>query len=317
MACGHSRRPRKRNFEHTFAGVAPVEFSREPRGAEVLPCRPKRSFPSRPAERNSCSEDPKCTPEAFLKSQSDLQILFRSLHQMTDVEESRMLKTAESVARDKSIKSLNRAEVSAGSSSFSSEKIDPDPDEISQFRVALTNAAQQNHLPSFFPYLHRLLEHPTVASGTFSFARHCPTIQTRVSRLTDAQFLKPLLHAVGPRVRSMLQNMQVESCMDAFAILMRMTGTGAIRRAKVQSSLVDLRADTMDARLLLPSAIEQRERELGELGQGVKPEDKLLYPYSALCKTSGSAAASAQGIYDPYRDGVVPLERARLRSSMS
>ena len=35
----------------------------------------------------------------------DLQILFRSLHQVTDVEESRMLKTAESVARDKSIKS--------------------------------------------------------------------------------------------------------------------------------------------------------------------------------------------------------------------
>ena len=97
----------------------------------------------------------------------DLQILFRSLHQMTDVEESRMLKTAESVARDKSIKSLNRAEVSAGSSSLSSEKIDLDPDEISQSRVALTNAAQQNHLPSFLPHLHSLLEHPTVASGTF------------------------------------------------------------------------------------------------------------------------------------------------------
>ena len=235
----------------------------------------------------------------------DLQILYRSLHQMTDVEESRMLKTAESVARDKSIKSLNRAEPSASSSSLSSEKIDPDPDEISQFRVALTNAAQQNHLPSFSSYLHRLLEHPTVASGTFSFARHCPTIQTRVSRLTGAQFLKPLLHAVGPRVRGMLMNMQVESSMDAFAILMRMTGTGAIRRAKVQSSLVDMRADTMDARLLLPSAIEQRERELGELGQGFKPEDKLMYLYSAPSKSSGSAAVSAQGIYDLYLDGVV------------
>ena len=249
------------------------------------------------------------TADPLHRQTCDLEILYRSLHQMTDVEESRMLKTAESVARDKSIKSLNRAEVSAGSSSLSSEKIDLDPDEISRFRVALTNAAQQNHLPSFFPYLHRLLEHPTVASGTFSFARHCPTIQTRVSRFTDAQFLKPLLHAVGPRVRSMLVNMQVESCMDGFAILMRMTGTGSIRRAKVLSSLVHMRADTMDARLLLPSAIEQRERELGELGQNLKPEDKLMYLYSALSASSGSVAASAQGIYELYRDGVVPLER--------
>ena len=97
--------------------------------------------------------------------------------------------------------------------------------------------------------------------------------------------------------------------MDGFAILMRMSGTGAIRRAEVQSSLVHMRADTMSARLLLPSTLEQRERELSELGQNLKPEDKLLYLYSALSKSGGPTAASVQGIYDLYRDGVVTLER--------
>ena len=78
-----------------------------------------------------------------------LRSLLHSLHLMSDVEESRMLKTAESIGRDKSIKSLARTEASTASTSLGdgTDKIAVDPDEISYFRVALSNAADQSNLP--------------------------------------------------------------------------------------------------------------------------------------------------------------------------
>ena len=72
MACGHSRRPRKKNLEHNFAGFAPIEHSRE------LEDRTLASQAVLGSE-NRAPKTRKCTLEAPLESQSDPQILFRGL----------------------------------------------------------------------------------------------------------------------------------------------------------------------------------------------------------------------------------------------
>ena len=72
MACGHSRRPRKENLEHNFAGFAPIEHSRELGDRTLASQAVLRSESRAPKTR-------KCTLEAPLESQSDPQILFRGL----------------------------------------------------------------------------------------------------------------------------------------------------------------------------------------------------------------------------------------------
>ena len=72
MACGHSRRPRKKNLEHNFAGFAPIEHSRELEDRTLASRAVLRSESRAPKTR-------KCTLEAPLESQSDPQILFRGL----------------------------------------------------------------------------------------------------------------------------------------------------------------------------------------------------------------------------------------------
>ena len=72
MACGHSRRPRKKNLEHNFAGFAPIgqfgEFGDRTLASQAV----LRSESRGPKTR-------KCTLEIPLESQSDPQILFRGL----------------------------------------------------------------------------------------------------------------------------------------------------------------------------------------------------------------------------------------------
>ena len=72
MACGHSRRPRKKNLEHNFAGFAPIEHFGEFEGRTLASQAVLRSESRAPKTR-------KCTLEAPLESQSDPQILFRGL----------------------------------------------------------------------------------------------------------------------------------------------------------------------------------------------------------------------------------------------
>ena len=72
MACGHSRRPRKKNLEHNFAGFAHIEHSRELETRTLASQAVLRSENRAPKTR-------KCTLEARLGSQSDPQILFRGL----------------------------------------------------------------------------------------------------------------------------------------------------------------------------------------------------------------------------------------------
>ena len=72
MACGHSRRPRKKNLEHNFAGFAPIEHFGEFEDRTLASQAVLRSESRAPKTR-------KCTLEAPLESQSDPQILFRGL----------------------------------------------------------------------------------------------------------------------------------------------------------------------------------------------------------------------------------------------
>ena len=72
MACGHSRRPRKKNLEHNFAGFAHIEHSRELESRTLASQAVLRSESRAPKTR-------KCTLEAPLESQSDPQIFFRGL----------------------------------------------------------------------------------------------------------------------------------------------------------------------------------------------------------------------------------------------
>ena len=72
MACGHSRRPRKKNLEHNFAGFAPIEHFGEFEDRTLASQAVLRSESRGPKTR-------KCTLEAPLESQSDPQILFRGL----------------------------------------------------------------------------------------------------------------------------------------------------------------------------------------------------------------------------------------------
>ena len=72
MACGHSRRPRKKNLEHNFAGFAPIEHFGEFEDRTLASQAVPRSESRAPKTR-------KCTLEAPLESQSDPQILFRGL----------------------------------------------------------------------------------------------------------------------------------------------------------------------------------------------------------------------------------------------
>ena len=72
MACGHSRRPRKKNLEHNFAGFAPIEHFGELEDRTLASQAVLRSESRAPKTR-------KCTLEAPLESQSDPQILFRGL----------------------------------------------------------------------------------------------------------------------------------------------------------------------------------------------------------------------------------------------
>ena len=72
MACGHSRRPRKENLEHNFAGFAPIEQFGEFEDRTLASQAVLRSESRGPKTR-------KCTLEAPLESQSTPQIFFRGL----------------------------------------------------------------------------------------------------------------------------------------------------------------------------------------------------------------------------------------------
>ena len=72
MACGHSRRPRKKNLEHNFAGFAPIEHFGEFEDRTLASQAVLRS-------ENRAPKAQKCTLEASLEFQSDPQILFRGL----------------------------------------------------------------------------------------------------------------------------------------------------------------------------------------------------------------------------------------------
>ena len=62
MACGHSRRPRKKNLEHNFAGFAPIEHFGEFEDRTLSPQAVLRSESRAPKTRT-------CTLEVPLESQ--------------------------------------------------------------------------------------------------------------------------------------------------------------------------------------------------------------------------------------------------------
>ena len=72
MACGHSRRPRKKNLEHNFAGFAPIEHFGEFEDRTLASQAVLRSESRAPKTR-------KCTLEAPLASQTDSEVLSRGL----------------------------------------------------------------------------------------------------------------------------------------------------------------------------------------------------------------------------------------------